>query len=106
MTLVRIDGNVQWNVFPAKNGAWIGVCDPLKLTVQSETWAELMEDIGQTLNAIMSDLLASNELPKFLQDRGWRVVGAIPSRPEEVRFDVPFFPAMMGANGPKAELRQ
>jgi hypothetical protein len=106
MTLVRINANVQWNVVQGKNGAWIGICEPLKLTVQSETWAELMEDIGQTLNAIMGDLLASNELPQFLKDRGWQLVGAIPNRPEEVRFDVPFFPAMMGANGPQRELHQ
>jgi hypothetical protein len=55
-----------------------------------------MEDIGLTLDAVMRDLLKSNELPQFLHDRGWQLVGPMPSPPEDVRFDVPFFPAMMG----------
>ena len=106
MQLVRIEANVPWNITPAREGAWIGVCEPLKLTVQADTWAELMEDIGLTLDAIMRDLLKSNELPQFLRDRGWQMVGAPPTKQEDVRFDVPFFPAMVGANGPQRELHQ
>jgi hypothetical protein len=44
------------------------VGDPLKLTVQADTWAELMEDIGHTLDAMLRDLFRSNELDKFLRD--------------------------------------
>lgn len=106
MTLVRIQANLQWGVVHGTGGAWIGICDPLKLTVQAQTWAELMEDIGLTLDAMLNDLLAANELPQFLRDHGWQPVGTIPARPEEVRFDVPFFPAMMGANGPQGTVYQ
>jgi predicted RNase H-like HicB family nuclease len=107
--LVRVDANLQWKVFPGRGGNWIAVCDPLKLTVQGETWADLMEDIGHTLNAILTDLLSTNELPRFLQDHGWQIVGGAipqPSRPEDVRFDVPFIPAMMGANDPQRHIYQ
>ena len=105
--LIRVDvnANVQWQILQAKGGNWVGICDPLKLTVQAETWADLMEDIGQTLNALLLDLLSANELPRFLSEHGWQLVGPMPDRPVEVRFDVPFFPAMM-ANGPARELRQ
>ena len=106
MQLVRVQANVPWDIVQGKTGAWIGICEPLKLTVQAETWANLMEDIGLTLNAILQDLLKSNELPQFLKDRGWQLVGPMPSHPEEVHFDVPFFPAMMGANGPQREFHQ
>jgi hypothetical protein len=80
-------------------GVWVAACDPLKLTVQSDTWAELMEDIGLTLNAMMCDLLQTNELDRFLRDRGWRLVEAVPDNPANVRFDLPFIPQMDGANG-------
>lgn len=105
MTLIRVDANVPWKVLQAKGGNWVGVCESLKLTVQAETWAELMEDIGRTLDALLQDLFESNELDQFLKDRGWRLFRPIPSRPDGVRFDVPFFPAMMG-NGPARELHK
>jgi len=102
MILVRIQANLQWQVHQGKGGNWIGVNDAVGLTVQGETYAELMEDIGHTLDAVLRDLLSTNELPKFLQDHGWQIVGGMPQqvRPEEVRFDVPFMfmPALMGAN--------
>ena len=95
--LVRIQTNLPWGVFKAKGGSWVAVCEPLALSVQSETWVELMEDIGDTLNAMLQDLLRSNELEKFLRDHGWEAVGPIPSHPDgPIRFDVPFIPAMMG----------
>jgi len=109
--LVRIQANLQWQVHQGKGGNWIGVCDPLKLTVQGETFAELMEDIGHTLDAVLRDLLGSNELPRFLQDQGWQIVGgSIPQtdRPENVRFDVPFtfMPGFMNANDPHRFVHQ
>lgn len=94
-TLVRIDGRVQWQCLRTEGGNWIARCTPLKLTLQSATWAELMEDIGLALDALLKDLLKSNDLEKFLREHGWRPVGLMPRRPEKVRFDVPFFPVMM-----------
>jgi predicted RNase H-like HicB family nuclease len=105
--IVRVDvnANLQWAVLQAKGGNWVAVCDPLGLTVQGETWAELMEDIGHTLDALLRDLLSTNELNRFLHDHGWKLLAAIPNRPEDVRFDVPFIPAMMAPNGQARELR-
>ena len=103
---VELQANLQWAVLQGKGGNWVAVCDPLGLTVQGETWAELMEDIGHTLDALLKDLLSTNELNRFLSDHGWKLLAAIPNPPEDVRFDVPFIPAMMGNNGPARQLHQ
>lgn len=73
MTNIRVElqANLQWAVLQGKGGNWVAVCDPLGLTVQGETWAELMEDIGHTLDALLKDLLSTNELNRFLSDHGW-----------------------------------
>ncbi len=90
MAVVKIEGNVEWRSFRAQGGNWVAICDPLGLTIQSETWATLMEDIAQTLNAMLKDLLETRELEQFLRHRGWRPMGPVPSRPADVWFDIPF----------------
>lgn len=97
---VQIQGNVEWKCFRASSGHWVGVCAPLKLTVQADTWAELMEDISHTLDMMFKDLLESQELERFLRDHGWTLAGVIPHTSRNVRFDVPFDPVRV-ANGPK-----
>ena len=92
--VVEIAGQAEWKCFRAKGGNWVAVCDPLHLTVQSETWANLVEDIAHTMNDMFVDLLKSNELEQFLRDRGWqpvgRPLGAL--KPANVWFDLPFVP--------------
>ena len=88
--VVAIKGNIEWKGFRARSGAWIGVCDSLNLTMESDTWANLLEDIGLALNEMFIDLLKSQELEKFLRERNWRRVGPIPSRRADVWFDLPF----------------
>jgi|SRR6185369_609217 len=96
--LIKIDvrANLPWLCLETQDGYWVGVCEPLKLTVESQTWADLMQDIGLTLDSMLQDLLSSNELEKFLRDHGWEAAGPIPSALDgPIRFDVPFIPAMM-----------
>ena len=92
MVVVKIEGKTEWKCLRAKGGNWVAICDPLQLTIQSATWATLMEDIAQTLNAIFVDLLRANELEPFLRDRGWKSLGQIPVKRANVWFDVPFIP--------------
>lgn len=102
MIVIKIEGNVEWKCFPAKGGNWVGVCDPLALTIQSETWASLMEDIAHALNAMLHDLLETKELNRFLSDHGWRSLTTIPLKPSEVWFDVPFIPRKDGRSDTQA----
>ena len=90
MTIVKIESKIKWNCSRAKGGNWVADCNPLGLTIQSETWVTLMDDIAHTLNAMFRDLLKSQELSRFLRDRGWRSIGRMPSKPTNVWFDVPF----------------
>ena len=91
-TIVRIEGMVECKTHRARGGNWIAICDPLKITLQADSWANLMEDIALTLDAILKDLLGNNELPKFMKDHGWKLLGSIPKRRENMRFDLPFYP--------------
>jgi hypothetical protein len=103
---VEVEGQVLWKCLRAKGGNYVAVCDPLGLTVQSPTWGELMEDINSTLDAMLRDLLETNDLDRFLRSHGWQISGPLPMRPAEVRFDLPFIPQLVDANGSQRVLRQ
>jgi predicted RNase H-like HicB family nuclease len=106
MNMIRVQANVQWQVRPSDIGQpWVAICEPLKLTVQGETWGDLMESIADTLDAVLSDLMQTNELPQFLQSHGWALMTPLPAKQQDVRFDVPFIP-WMGENGPQAVFHQ
>ena len=92
LTIVKVEvkGNTEWRCFRARGGSWVAVCDPLGLTIQGETWAAMTESIAETLNAMLTDLITSKELERFLRDRGWQITGPLPSPPADLWFDVPF----------------
>ncbi len=108
MRLVRVEANLGLTCFRVKSGKWIGICEPLKLTVQAETWNELLESFGETLDAVLGDLLAANELRQFFRDKGWVASDPIPRRDGRVRFDVPFTPSVVPiqSHGTPRALRQ
>ena len=106
VTIVRIKGKIQWQTRRAKGGNWVGICYPLKLTIQSDTWANLMEDIALTMDAILKDLLSTNEFHQFMRDQGWILIHSIPSRRENMRFDLPFYPIPMTSHDSQRNFRQ
>jgi hypothetical protein len=99
LTLIRINGQVPWRCFSTASGNWVGICDPLKLTLQAETWSELMEEMGITLDAFLKELFATNDFDRFMRENGWNVIGPIPRREEveHLRFDLPFVPVVAGS---------
>ncbi len=91
MTVVRIHSKMKWSAFrDPVTKYWVAVCDPLKLTVQGETWRALLESISDTIDLVFKDLVATGELEQFLETHGWRRQGEVPAKPTRVRFDVPF----------------
>ncbi len=108
---MQINANLPLTCFRGKGGNWVGVCEPMKLTIQGATWGELLEEFNDTLNAMLTDLLQTNELDAFLRDKGWLTVGQLPRHDGGVQFDVPFTPIMMptpdsGAHGQPEPVHQ
>ena len=45
-----------WDISKSRGGLWLAVNEPCRLTVQADTYAELMETIDETEAAIYADL--------------------------------------------------
>jgi len=90
-TIVHVNANITWGVKKTEAGNWLAICDSLKLTLQARTYAELMEDIGLTLDALIKELLSTNDLDRFMREHGWKLE-PVPKRTkqEDVFYDVPF----------------
>ncbi|MGH7253641.1 MAG: hypothetical protein ACREIE_07570 [Nitrospiraceae bacterium] len=90
MIQVEAKAQIQWAHYRSRRGKWIAVCDPLGITLQSDKFSDLVEDMAHALNALLKDLLQEGELERFLRDRGWSLTGPTPAAPDDVWFDVPF----------------
>ena len=95
MTVVEINGKLPWKCFRSKTGSWIAVCDLLKVTIEADTWALLMQDIGESVNTIFKDLFESDQLDHFLRVQEWQSAGTLPSSPGHIYFDIPFVPSIV-----------
>lgn len=94
LRVVHINAQVQW-VFTqdAPSGRWVAVCDPLGLTVEGHTHAEMREHIDEAINLVLKNMVVTGEIERFLRERGWRAMSKMPSpremADERVQFDVP-----------------
>ena len=95
MKVVQLNGKLPWQCFRSNTGSWIAVCDLLKVTIEAETWTLLMEGIGESINTIFKDLFESDQLNRFLREHRWKPVGALPSSPGNICFDIPFLPRII-----------
>jgi predicted RNase H-like HicB family nuclease len=89
---IRIEANIAWMVtHAADSGLLVGVCEALGLVSQGVDEYELSQNIQESLQLVMNDLLRSGELDGFLRSHGWSA-SALPVRPTNARvpFDVPF----------------
>ena len=88
--VVNIEANLQWvYAVHRKTGHWIGVCEPLKLTVTADNPEEFYESIREGMNAFFRELLSTGDLNRFLRDHGWRAITPIPRGRRSLYFDVP-----------------
>ena len=91
MAVLHIQAKIQWKAFrDPSSKIWVAVCQPLKLTVQGETWGALMECINDTLNLLFNALMESGDFEKFLRKHGWKKLNELPPKSSRVKFDVPF----------------
>ena len=68
---IGIKGTITWHVFQSEHGNWIGICDPLGLTMEGPTIDKLNLNIQDAVQSILERLLKEGELEKFFSDRGW-----------------------------------
>ena len=87
---VEVEGNLQWRYKKTADGPFVAICDALKLTLESDNWSDLLEDMALAIDAILKEMFATNEFDRFLRDHGWNIVGPIPNRIADVQFEVPF----------------
>lgn len=100
-TSIQINANLVWATARLPSGVWIGICDPLGITVEADNEEDLRSVIQEAHHTLFVDLLEDGELAKFLADRGWKTQSPIPQAiPEEgVRFEVPFRTVSASLNG-------
>lgn len=84
--------NLMWVVKPVRSGRLVAWCDPLGLTIEGDSEADLASMIQEAMHELFVDLLEDGELEQFLRDRGWNALTPIPARmPEQgIVFDVPY----------------
>lgn len=92
--VVRFDLNarVSWRAArDPRSELWVGVCDPLRLTAQADTWQELVDRIGEIQQDLFLELLQEKQLERFLADHGWTAIGPVPRAVPEggLAFDIP-----------------
>lgn len=102
VTLVRQQGQatVQWQATKsALSKRFVGVCQPMNLSVEANSLDELYSLIPETIHLLMHDLLIDNELQPFLKEIGWRFPGELPKPTEDVRIQVPWELVVSGEMG-------
>ncbi len=91
MQLVHIKAALTWIVFQDRQSKYfVGTCEELKISSQGETLGKLMENIDDSLDALMRDLAIRRELDNFLKRHKWKLEGKPPDKPSEARFEVPY----------------
>jgi predicted RNase H-like HicB family nuclease len=98
---IKIEANLRWMVSHTKSGMLVAVCPPLGLVSQGKDQYDLSQNIQESLQLVMNDLLHTGELPEFLRTHGWRASG-LPSTPTKARvpFEVPFQLIQQAQNDP------
>lgn len=110
--MIRIQARhaIEWKVFRGSSGPYVADCSSLRLTVQSETWRDLMSDIENVMQCLIEDLVSEDNLDAFAQEHGWEVEREPLQVPEPSKvspwFDIPYTPMLVPgerlANGVQA----
>lgn len=86
---VTVNANVSWTVTQdAETRRFVAVCDPLQITIEGDTYRELLENVSDSLHLLLITSLKEGNLEAFLRERGWSIQGERHAD-EDVFFDVP-----------------
>ena len=90
VVFVRMNVGADWEVTHSGD-YWVGACDTLELTVQSDSWPYLIEDISDAMQGLFETLLEDNQMDQFLNKHGWTMESdAQPTMSSPPQFAVPF----------------
>lgn len=92
---VELGAKISWRVCRDRaSGWWVGACDPLRLTAEGETFADLMTDIHLVMQDFFRHLLQEGDLDGCLRELGWKHAHRVSVPPgvdaKHARFDIPF----------------
>lgn len=90
--VIGVEAEIVWRYFQDRESQnWVGISDPLKLTVEGETLPELNEAMTEAMDLFFNEMLSSGDLNRFLKENGWRLNAPAPERKrqQQVMFDVP-----------------
>jgi predicted RNase H-like HicB family nuclease len=89
----KLEANLIWKLEQTREGNWVGVCQPLGLSVEGGDREELAASIDETVQMMFADLLKSGELDAFLHSQGWKMqpvaLPATRARSGQPHFEVP-----------------
>ncbi len=99
---IEVGGNIAWVAKRSgQSDRWIGICEPMGLTVDAATLDELHSVIAETMYLVLTDLLEDNELDAFLRKRGWTAVQDSAAGERSPEFNVPWELIAEGARDPE-----
>jgi hypothetical protein len=87
---VTIMANLSWRIYGLDNGKFLGICDALHITLEDDSFPDLMESMQESLNLLFMDLHQSGDFDRFLREKGWRLFSPMPARiTKQTTFRVP-----------------
>ncbi|HVO19763.1 MAG TPA: hypothetical protein VMU15_10935 [Anaeromyxobacter sp.] len=90
---------MNWRAFRGRDsGNWVAISDALKLTVQGDSWDDLMNACTEAVQLVLLDVFEDGDFEQFLRSRGWMLLSQLPARGQPVKFDIPV-QVLKAANG-------
>jgi hypothetical protein len=89
---ITVTSRVPWRAhYSPSSHRWIGICDPMNLTMEADSLDELHSVINEAIQLMFRDLLEDKELDAYLTGMGW-TAGPLPLNqpPEVIEFDLPW----------------